>query len=108
TNHFYGGNTGYDQLRQLALSLCGCTKTKTALARCYDCFYNGWIAVPQDHRSPRLHIIQITIPINVIEIRALRVINENRVASNSFEGAYRAIYASREQGLCLCKQFMGT
>jgi hypothetical protein len=60
----------------------------------------------QDHRSPRLHIIQITIPIYVIEIRTLSMINENGVATNSSEGSHRAIYAPWKQVLRFLKQFM--
>ncbi len=49
------------------------------------------VGVAKDHRTPGLHVIDVTVAVAVINLRAAGVGDENRVAADRFEGAYRAV-----------------
>jgi hypothetical protein len=50
-----------------------------------------------------LDVIEVTIAINVVEVWTVRVIDENGIASDAFEGTHGAVYSPWKEGLGFCK-----
>ena len=107
-HHFKRWHAIDHQSCQLILGLGGRAKAKAQLAGLNHCLHHFGMGVPQDHRPPGLHVIEVAIAIHVIEIRSLGSADEDGTTSNSAKGAHRAVDASWEQFLRLLKQRLRT
>src|SRR5205823_1922774 len=70
--------------------------------------------VPQDHRPPRADVIQVAVAVRILQSRALRLPNEERIAAHGAERAHGAVDAAGNQldrapvqraGLLVCAHF---
>ena len=57
----------------------------------------------QDHRSPGINIIYITVAIYIINIAFICFFNKTRCLANSSVRSYRTVYAARDPFYCTLK-----
>src|SRR5947209_3070517 len=103
-HHFNRWNALNDQLSQFVFGLRGRTKAKTPLARLYHRMHHARMAMAENHGSPGLHIVQIAVAIDIIEIGAVSRCNEDGAAAHSAKSPYRTINATRQTFLRLLKK----
>ena len=51
----------------------------------------------QDQRSPRQHVIDVFIAIDIKDVRTLAASDKRRRPANAAKGPYRGIHAARNQ-----------
>ena len=49
----------------------------------------------QNHRPPRTDVVDVTVPVDICEIRTLGFLNENGLPPDGFEGTHWRIDATR-------------
>jgi hypothetical protein len=58
----------------------------------------------QNHRAPRQDVVDVAVPIDVVEAGAFGALDKPGLASDGAEGAHRTIYTPGDQLLCIGKQ----
>src|SRR5579863_4886889 len=84
-----------DQFGQLGFRFCRGAETHPLRQSSLDRGHHFRMAVPQNQRSPRAHVIEQSIAVDVDEIGALAAINEEGFSADSAESPSRAVYPSR-------------
>src|ERR1019366_5416246 len=70
-------------------------------------FYDRRVAVPEQQRSPRTHVVDVLVAIDVEDVRSLAASDEGRSAALASEGAHGRVDPSRNYFLCSLKSGFG-
>src|SRR6185295_11785338 len=74
----------------------------------FNCFQHSRMAMAQNHRTPRAHVINITIAVDIPEIGTISAVDEYRLAVHCFAGARGGIDTSGENLLRSLKRLLRT
>ena len=90
---------GRDALCKIGLGCSGCAEACGVARRSLDGFDDRWKCVAENHRTPRSEIVDISIAVGVVEIRALGALNEWRGAADRAKCPHRRVHAARKEPL---------
>ena len=63
------------------------------------------VRMPQEHRAPAAHVVDIVVAVHIVDVAALRAGNKRRGGTHVTVGAHRAVHATGHQVLGFCKKF---
>src|SRR5262249_8015939 len=66
----------------------------TAVQGLFNGAHNARMAMPEDERAPRADIVEISVAVEIEEVRPFTAGNEDRLAADSTESAGRAVDAA--------------
>ena len=89
THHVHGRHQFGHQLRHFHFHFGWRTEAQAALGGFNYRVTNGRMVVPQHHRPPGTHIIDIGFAIDIIQIRAVSTFDKQRRTAHAGEGAHR-------------------
>ena len=92
-----------DLFGKFCLDCCRRTKTQPFFHGIDHRRFNIAVTMSKDQRSPALHIVNVTIPVDVVEVATLSSFNERRSSLHAAERSYRRIYTSWNDFICLFK-----
>src|SRR5205814_3245500 len=81
-------------LRQAHLQLGRRAVAGAAPDRLADGGHHLMVSMPQDHRPPRGDVVEVVVPIDVDDMAAARLADEERVAADALESAHRTVDAA--------------
>src|SRR5262249_17046334 len=93
-HHLDTRNQLNDQLGQLSFQLGRSAEGASFREGFTDRLKDAWMVVAQDERAPRADKIEITIAVDIKEIRSFASGDEKRLASDSAEGPGRTVHAA--------------
>src|SRR5205085_9047190 len=81
-HHLNGRHGTNDQFSQLRFKFGRSAKREAAAHRFVDCLNDSGMRVAQNEWTPRTDIVEVTIAINVVEIRSFPARNEQGMAAH--------------------------
>jgi hypothetical protein len=63
------------------------------------------MSVSKDEWPPREDIVDVPVPVDVVEVRSLAALDEKRLSANGTEGSGRAVDSAGDYALRLRKEF---
>ena len=87
----------HNQLGKLRLPFGGSAEAGTAMQSFLDGPDHARMGMAEDERPPRTDVIEVTIAVDVVEIRPFAAGNEDRLAADAAKGAGRTVDAAGNQ-----------
>jgi hypothetical protein len=104
-HHFNGGESLFDHHRQRCLKFGWRTEACAARDSLFERRGYFRVRMTQDHRTPGKHIIDVSLVINVVDLRSLRLFDKERIAAHGAECPHRAVHAAGNIFFRLFEQF---
>ncbi len=86
-----------DQVGQFTLGLGRRSEARPAGNRRLERRGHGWMAMPEDHRSPGADVIDVAIAVEIEEIRPAAPLEKNRFPADSAKSSSGTIHAAGHQ-----------
>ena len=102
-NHLHAGHGARDQLRQLQFQRVAHPVADALRCLLRNRAHHRRVPVPQNHRAPRAHIINVAVAIGVEQMRPRGALHNQRRAAHRLERPHRAIHPADKQFLRLLK-----
>src|SRR5262249_3582063 len=95
-----------NQFGQVRLALGRGAEAGALVQRLLDGSHHARVTVTEDQRAPRTDIIEVGVPVDVVEISSLSTGDEDRLAADSAEGPCRAVHPAGNDAAGLLKRLV--
>ncbi len=92
----HAGHDVADTVSELYFQLGGCAEAEPFGRLADNRFSHVWVIVAHEHRAPGQHVVDVAFPFAVVQVSAVRTVDEHGGAAHGLEGAYRGVHTPRD------------
>ena len=103
-NHLDAWHKAHHKLRKFRFKTARGAKTEAILSCIGNSLNHGIVRMPQKHRAPAAHVINVIVAIHIVNVAALGTLDKRRRRPHIAKRTHRTVHAARHERFCFCKQ----